>query len=86
MAQITEHIDVLISDVEMPEMDGYTLTTELRALDSMKNLPILLHTSLSGVFNQSMVTKVGADKFVPKFDAAELATEVKDILKEKGVI
>lgn len=85
-SNITEHIDVLISDVEMPEMDGYTLTTELRALDSMKNLPILLHTSLSGVFNQSMVSKVGADKFVPKFDAAELATEVKDILKEKGVI
>ena len=85
-SNITEHIDVLISDVEMPEMDGYTLTTELRALDSMKNLPILLHTSLSGVFNQSMVTKVGADKFVPKFDAAELATEVKDILNEKGVI
>jgi len=85
-SNITEHIDVLISDVEMPEMDGYTLTTELRALDSMKNLPILLHTSLSGVFNQSMVTKVGADKFVPKFDAAELAAEVKDILKEKGVI
>ena len=85
-SNITEHIDVLISDVEMPEMDGYTLTTELRALDSMNNLPILLHTSLSGVFNQSMVTKVGADKFVPKFDAEELATEVKDILKEKGVI
>lgn len=85
-SNITEHIDVLISDVEMPEMDGYTLTTELRALDSMKGLPILLHTSLSGVFNQSMVTQVGADKFVPKFDAAELAAEVKDILKLKGVI
>lgn len=85
-SHISEHIDVLISDVEMPEMDGYTLTSELRSMESMKNLPILLHTSLSGVFNQSMVAKVGADKFVPKFDAEELATEVKDILQEKGVI
>lgn len=85
-SHISEHIDVLISDVEMPEMDGYTLTSELRTMESMKNLPILLHTSLSGVFNQSMVAKVGADKFVPKFDAEELATEVKDILREKGVI
>lgn len=85
-SHISEHIDVLISDVEMPEMDGYTLTSELRSMESMKNLPILLHTSLSGVFNQSMVAKVGADKFVPKFDAEELATEVKDILREKGVI
>lgn len=85
-SNITEHIDVLISDVEMPEMDGYTLTTELRSMESMKNLPILLHTSLSGVFNQSMVAKVGADKFVAKFNAADLANEVKDILKVKGVI
>jgi len=85
-SNITDHIDVLISDVEMPEMDGYTLTTELRLLDSMKGLPILLHTSLSGVFNQSMVAKVGADKFVPKFSAEELAKEVKEILRLKGVI
>ena len=85
-SNIAEHIDILISDVEMPEMDGYTLTTELRSLESMKGLPILLHTSLSGVFNQSMVSKVGADKFVPKFNAEELATEVKDILREKGII
>lgn len=85
-SNITEHIDVLISDVEMPEMDGYTLTTELRLLETMKGLPILLHTSLSGVFNQSMVSKVGADKFVPKFNAEELANEVKEILRLKGVI
>jgi len=85
-SNITDHIDVLISDVEMPEMDGYTLTTELRLLESMKGLPILLHTSLSGVFNQSMVAKVGADKFVPKFNAEELANEVKEILRLKGVI
>ena len=85
-SNISEHIDVLISDVEMPEMDGYTLTTELRSMESMKGLPILLHTSLSGVFNQSMVAKVGADKFVAKFNAEDLANEVKDILQVKGII
>jgi len=83
---ISDHIDVLISDVEMPEMDGYTLTSEIRANETLKPLPILLHTSLSGVFNQSMVAKVGADKFVPKFNAEDLAREVTDILEEKGVI
>ncbi len=85
-SKISEHIDVLISDVEMPEMDGYTLTSEIRANEALKTLPILLHTSLSGVFNQSMVAKVGADKFVPKFDAKELANEVTGILELKGVI
>ena len=85
-SDIADHIDVLISDVEMPEMDGYTLTSEIRSNEALKKLPILLHTSLSGVFNQSMVAKVGADKFVPKFDAEELAKEVKDVLREKGII
>lgn len=85
-SKISDHVDVLISDVEMPEMDGYTLTSEVRANEALKTLPILLHTSLSGVFNQSMVAKVGADKFVPKFDAKELAKEVTGILESKGVI
>jgi len=85
-SNIADHVDVLISDVEMPEMDGYTLTSEIRANDSLKKLPILLHTSLSGVFNQSMVAKVGADKFVPKFNAEDLAREVKEILEIKGII
>ena len=85
-SDIAEHIDVLISDVEMPEMDGYTLTSEIRANEALKKIPILLHTSLSGVFNQSMVAKVGADKFVPKFNAEDLAREVTEILETKGIV
>ena len=83
---ISETYDLIISDIEMPEMDGYTLTTEIRADERLKNLPIMLHTSLSGTFNSNMVKKVGADKFVAKFDAAELAKEVHAMLKECGLI
>ncbi len=82
---VQDHIDAIISDVEMPEMDGYTLTTEVRADSKLQDLPILLHTSLSGVFNKSMVQKVGADRFVPKFNAEELASELKGLLEEKGL-
>ena len=83
---ISDTYDVMISDIEMPEMDGYTLTTEVRADERLKTLPIMLHTSLSGTFNSSMVKKVGADKFVAKFDAKELAREVKLLLSEKGIL
>ena len=83
---ISDTYDVMISDIEMPEMDGYTLTTEVRADDRLKSLPIMLHTSLSGTFNSNMVKKVGADKFVAKFDAGELAREVKLLLAEKGIL
>ncbi len=83
---ISETYDVLISDIEMPEMDGYTLTTEIRADERLRNLPIMLHTSLSGTFNSNMVKKVGANKFVAKFDAEELANEVHAMLSECGLL
>ena len=59
---------MLISDIEMPEMDGYTLTTSIRNDSRIADFHIVLHTSLSGVFNKAMVEKVGADGFISKFN------------------
>ncbi|MGK0474562.1 MAG: two-component system chemotaxis response regulator CheV [Oleispira sp.] len=59
---------MLISDIEMPEMDGYTLTTNVRNDARIADFHIVLHTSLSGVFNKAMVEKVGADGFISKFN------------------
>jgi two-component system chemotaxis response regulator CheV len=77
---ITDQIRVLISDIEMPEMDGYTLTAEIRATPELKGLHVILHTSLSGVFNHAMVQKVGADNFIAKFHPDELAKAVQDAM------
>jgi Chemotaxis signal transduction protein len=77
---ITDQIRVLISDIEMPEMDGYTLTAEIRANPELKGLYVILHTSLSGVFNHAMVQKVGADNFIAKFHPDELAKAVQDAM------
>lgn len=83
---ISKEFQLVISDIEMPVMDGYTLTSEIRADDRMKGLIIMLHSSLSGSFNENMTLKVKADKFIPKFQAEELAREIKLLLAEKGVI
>ncbi len=80
-SSITEKVALLISDIEMPEMDGYTLTAEIKGNDRLKAMPVILHTSLSGVFNNAMVEKVGAEDFIPKFHPDELATAVKKWLK-----
>jgi two-component system chemotaxis response regulator CheV len=72
---------MMISDIEMPEMDGYTLTAEVRADPRMQKLHIILHTSLSGVFNQAMVKKVGADDFLAKFRPDDLAARVVERIK-----
>lgn len=77
---IREHVALMISDIEMPEMDGYTLTAEVRKDPRLKDLQVLLHTSMSGTFNQALVQKVGADRFLPKFSADELAAEVQKLI------
>ncbi len=76
-----EELIMIISDIEMPEMDGYTFTAETRANPNLKNLHIILHTSLSGVFNEAMIKKVGADDFLPKFNPDELAKRVNHQIK-----
>lgn len=74
---VTDKVGVLVSDIEMPEMDGYTLTAEIRNDPELQRLHVVLHTSLSGVFNQAMVKKVGADDFIAKFHPDELASAVE---------
>jgi len=75
---VCEELILIISDIEMPEMDGYTFTAEVRNNPELKDLHIILHTSLSGVFNEAMVRKVGADDFLAKFHPDELAKRVND--------
>lgn len=75
---------LVISDIEMPEMDGYTFTAEVRSNPKLKDLHIILHTSLSGVFNEAMVQKVGANDFLAKFHPDELANRINTRLAAMG--
>ncbi|PIE43333.1 MAG: chemotaxis protein CheW [Gammaproteobacteria bacterium] len=81
--KIENHILLMISDVEMPEMDGYTLTTKCKSDPDLSELFIMLHTSLSGVFNRAMVEKVGADDFMAKFSPDELAERVMYVIEQR---
>ncbi|AHI27951.1 chemotaxis protein CheV [Marinobacter similis] len=77
-----DHLALIISDVEMPEMDGYTLVTKCKSDPALSDMFIMLHTSLSGVFNRAMVQKVGADDFMAKFSPDELAERVMEIIDQ----
>jgi two-component system chemotaxis response regulator CheV len=81
---IGQEIALMISDVEMPEMDGYTLTAKCKSDSRLSDLYIMLHTSLSGVFNKAMVQKVGANDFMAKFSPDELAERVMEIIDERS--
>lgn len=77
---IQSRYGMVISDIEMPEIDGYTLTKLIKSDPDLKQLYVCLHTSLSGSFNQSMADSVGADRLVPKFVADDLATVVLEVI------
>lgn len=79
--RIGDYYAMIISDVEMPRMDGYTLATKIKSHPEMKDVYLILHTSLSGVFNTSMVEKVGANKFLAKFEPDILVATIQEQLK-----
>ncbi|MBS3964834.1 MAG: chemotaxis protein CheV [Methylomonas sp.] len=79
--RLQDRYAMIISDVEMPRMDGYTLASKIKTDPRMKEVYIVLHTSLSGVFNTAMVQKVGANEFLAKFEPDALLQTIQKQLK-----
>ena len=77
-----EIVSAILTDVEMPGMDGYVLTRKIKADKRFAGIPIIMHSSLSSEANISIGTQVGADAYVPKFDPQELANVLKKVLKK----
>jgi two-component system chemotaxis response regulator CheV len=79
---VTDEILMMFTDAEMPEMDGYRLTAEVRDDPRMSDLFIALNTSLSGSFNEAMVEKVGCNRFISKFQPDLLIDVVQQRMRE----
>ena len=73
---IADRVLMVISDIEMPVMDGYTLTTSIRKDERLKDIFVVLNSSLSGGFNDSLTEKVGANVFISKWHSDELAQTI----------
>jgi two-component system chemotaxis response regulator CheV len=70
---ITELVSLVLTDVEMPEMDGYILTKKIKTDPRFAGVPVIMHSSLSGMSNQQLGKSVGVDEYVPKFEAQKLS-------------
>ncbi|WP_428774013.1 chemotaxis protein CheV [Vibrio sp.] len=79
---VASELLMMVTDAEMPEMDGYRLTYEIRNDPRMKDLYVTLNTSLSGNFNEAMVKKVGCNRFISKFQPDLLVQVAQDRLRE----
>jgi len=69
---VSDLIQLILTDVEMPEMDGYVLTRKIKEDSAFASIPVVMHSSLSTAANASLGRAVGADYYVPKFDPVEL--------------
>jgi len=73
-------LHAILTDVEMPEMDGYMLTRKIKADKRFSGIPVVMHSSLSSTSNQQLGKTVGVDEYVPKFEPQKLAQTLERLL------
>ncbi len=78
-----DKVALVLTDLEMPEMDGFTLTRKIKQDSRFRNIPVVIHSSLTGTTNEVHVKSVGADAYVGKFVAQELADTIRKMLPHK---
>ena len=79
---IHDKVALVLTDLEMPEMDGFTLTRKIKHDTRFQNIPVIIHSSLTGSTNEEHVKNVGADAYVAKFVAEELAATIRRVLSD----
>lgn len=77
---VKDMVQVILTDVEMPEMDGYMLTRKIKEDKRFAGIPVLMHSSLSSTSNQQLGKAVGVDEYVPKFEPQRLAQTLERLL------
>ncbi len=78
--EVRDMVQLILTDVEMPEMDGYILTKNIKSDPRFTGIPVLMHSSLSSMSNQQLGRSVGVDEYVPKFEAQRLAETLSRLL------
>ena len=78
---VTDLVQVVVSDVEMPRMDGHAFTQEIKKDPKLSSIPVIMHTSLSGRANQDAVKSL-ADEYVVKFNGDALIATVNRVWRK----
>lgn len=81
---VSDKVALVLTDLEMPEMDGFTLTRNIKADNRFSGIPVVIHSSLSGSANEDHVRNVGADGYVAKFAIEELAQAISSAIDKAG--
>jgi two-component system chemotaxis response regulator CheV len=77
---VRDSVQLVLTDVEMPEMDGYMLAKRIKSDPRFNGVPVIMHSSLSGESNQQLGRSVGIDEYVSKFEPLKLAAAISRML------
>jgi two-component system chemotaxis response regulator CheV len=80
--KIKDMLALILTDVEMPEMDGYILTKRIKTDPRFEGVPVIMHSSLSGMSNQQLGRSVGVDEYVAKFEPQRLAEVLRRLITQ----
>lgn len=80
---IKDKVALLLTDLEMPEMDGFTLTRNVKADVQFSGIPVVVHSSLTGTANEAQVQSAGADAYIAKFHIDDLAATLREVLARR---
>ncbi|MGN6582032.1 MAG: chemotaxis protein CheV [Bordetella sp.] len=80
--RVRDKIALVLTDLEMPEMDGFMLTRRIRADLQLRDIPVVIHSSLTGTANEALVKSAGASAYIPKFSPGELGEVLRKTLAE----
>ena len=78
---VRDVVSLVLTDIEMPETDGYMLTKQIKTDARFAGIPVLMHSSLSGMSNQQLGRSVGVDEYVSKFEPQLLAATITRLLQ-----
>lgn len=80
-APLRERLRLILTDAEMPEMDGYVLTRLIKEDRRFQGIPVVMHSSLSSDANRALGKRVGVDAYVAKFNPVILADTLRPWLQ-----
>jgi len=78
--KVADVLSLVLTDVEMPEMDGYILTRHIKSDPRFEGVPVVMHSSLTGMSNQQLGLSVGVDEYVPKFEPLRLSQTLRHLI------
>ena len=78
---ISQHLKIIISDVEMPQMDGFHFAANVKEDGRFSNIPIVFNSSISDHFSENRGKEAGGEAYLVKFEASSFYNEVSRVVR-----